>query len=149
MGRSWIFLCGFAWVLAACESGDERLRNDARAFLSLNGAVDYRSSEAEREKRVADLERLLLTDPSVKLTRDLCVSGHREMGRQQKAQEENANEIDRVIAAKPDGSPLDPSVIASLQAKLADSERGLERARQELRSCEEQARALSLRFGPR
>ena len=149
MSRLWLFLCGFAWVLGACESADERQRSDARAFLGLNGAVDYRSSEGEREKRVADLERLLLTDPSVMRTRDLCVSGHREMARQRQAQEANANEIDRVIAAKPDGSPLDSSVVARLQGKLSESEQGLERAREQLRTCEEQARALSLRFGPR
>ncbi len=149
MARFWLFLCGFAWVVAACESSDERLRSDARAFLGRNAAVDYRSSEADREKRVADLERLVLTDETVIHTRDLCVSGHREMARQHKAQEANASEIDRAIAAKTDGSPLDPATVASLQAKLAESERGLERAREQLRTCEDQARSLSLRYGPR
>ena len=59
MSRLCLFLCGFAWVLGACESADERQRSDARAFLGLNGAVDYRSSEGEREKRVADLTEIV------------------------------------------------------------------------------------------
>jgi hypothetical protein len=149
MARFWVFLCGFAWLLAACESSEERLRSDARAFLGRNAAVDYRSSEAEREKRVAALERLVLTDPTVIHTRDLCVSGHREMARQHRAQEANAGEIDRAIAGKTDGSPLDAATVARLQEKLAESEHGLERAREQLRTCEEQARSLSLRFAPR
>jgi hypothetical protein len=149
MGRFWLFLCGFAWILGACESTDERQRRDARALLGLHKSVDYKASEGERAKRVADLEALLLADPDVRQTRDLCVSGHREVLRQAELQESHAVEIEKAVSARPDGTALDPATVAQLQQKLRTSDAALSAAHEQLMRCEDQVRALDLRFGVR
>jgi hypothetical protein len=149
MGRCWLFLCGFAWILGGCESAEARQRSDARALLGLHKSVDYKASEGERAKRVADLDALVLVDDDVRQTRDLCVSGHRAVLRQKELQDQNAAEIEKAVSVRPEGTALDPATLARLTQKVSTSDAELAAAHERLLLCEDKVRALELRFGAR
>lgn len=136
-------------LAAACSSGEEQTRTEARSFLSLHAAMKYESPANTRAADVARLEKLLITRPEVQSARDLCVSGHRELLTQEALQERQAVEIEGALAKAKDGAPLPPEVLARLQGQLASSDIGLGRARSKLEQCEAAARSLSLRYGRR
>lgn len=143
-----VAFCACVWAYG-CDSEAERLRDDSRRFLALYEAIDYRAHAALREPKVEALAQVPLADETVRQTRDLCVDAHRILLREERAQEEHAAEIESAIAKQTDGGPLDAATIARLQARLKESELGLSRAREQLKTCESQARSLGLRFGKR
>ena len=57
MSRLWLFLCGFAWVLGACESADERQRSECERCQK-RGESDTGPVTHDLDRlRVAALER--------------------------------------------------------------------------------------------
>ena len=140
-------------LLCACscsrDSGEARLRAEARTFLKLYEAVHLSDQEAQRAARISALAAAPLSDENVRHARDLCVAGQRELLQQEQLQEANSSEIDRALASSKQGAPLDPSLVERLRAKVTESEQALRRAQDQLHACEAATRSLSLRFAPR
>lgn len=135
-------------LTAGCDR-EERTRAEARTFLALYEVTDHRAPIAERERKLAQIEQLTLTDPAIAGTRDECVGAHRALIRGERENEQAAAQLDRALSAQPDGGPLDPQQAEHIRAGIVQAERSVGDARARFERCEEQARSLSLRFGAR
>jgi type IV secretory pathway protease TraF len=141
--------CGVALALAAglgC-SRDDRVRAEAHTFLALYRATDHRAPIAERERKIVQLEQLTLSEEAVRTARDQCVGAHRALIRAERENETAAGELDRAIAAQPDGGSLMAADTIRIRAGIERAEGSLSDARGRFEKCEAQARTLSLRFG--
>lgn len=140
---------GFALVLvtsAACNRED-RVRAEAHTFLALYRATDHRAPIAERERKVEQLEQLTLSEEAVRSARDQCVGAHRALIRAERENEAAAGQLDRAIAAQPDGGALMAADTQRIRAEIDRAEGSLTDARGRFERCEAQARTLALRFG--
>lgn len=140
----WLALGG----IVACD-GDARMREEARAFLSLYESTDYKAPIAERKRRLQALGQLVLVDQQVKRTRDQCLAAHRTLIEAEREQAEAAQALDQAIAGVEPGEPLSSSQTASIKAGIERADRALADARGRFELCEEGARSLALRFGAR
>ena len=131
--------------LLAC--GDARLRSEARAFLARYEAIDHREKGTLREQKLRALEQLVLTEPEVQGVREHCVAGHNALLTSERTHEHAAQQLDRAVAASPEGAPLSAQATEQIRAEIERADGALGRARENLRQCESQARGLSLRFG--
>jgi hypothetical protein len=141
-----------AIVSGASFSGcdrEGRLRAEARTFLTLYKATDYRASIPERERKLAQLEQLTLTEPLVDAARNECVAAHRALIRAERENEQAAGALDRALIATPDGGVLEPADADRIRAGIVQAERSVGDSRARFGRCEEHARSLSLRFGAR
>lgn len=140
----------FATMGAAVGCDREgRTRAEARTFVALYEATDHRAPIVERERKLAQLEQLTLTEPLVSEARDECVGAHRALIRAERESEQAAGQLDKALIAAPDGGALDPAESERIRAGIVQAERSVGDARARFGRCEEQARSLSLRFGPR
>jgi hypothetical protein len=134
-------------IVAAMACGDRRVRTEARAFLARFEALDHREKAAVRETKLVALEQLVLTEPEVVSARMHCVEGHQALLSSERAHEHAAQQLDRALAASPDGAPLSPQATEQIRVEIEQADQALGRARANLRQCENEARGLSLRFG--
>jgi hypothetical protein len=146
--RKWVIAFSVCAFSLACD-GEGKLRGDAQRFLGQYKTLTYDLRGTELEKRVAALEALPLGQAEVKEARDLCVAGHRAVLAQERLQEAHGAEIDRALATRSDGAPLDAATLARLKEKLDAAQLALTGAREQLERCEAKARALAIRFGKR
>ena len=137
-----------ALALAGCDR-EGRVRAEARTFLALYEATDHRASVAERERKVAQLEQLALSEVVVGKARDECVAAHRALIRAERENEVASGQLDRALAAQPAGAPLPVEETARIRGEITKAEQSLTDARARFERCEQQARTLSLRFGAR
>lgn len=137
------------FALAACGDKDARARSEARMFLSLYEATDHRAPVSERERKIAQLNELALSDETVQKTRDECVEAHRALIRAERENESAAKQLDQALAAQPDGEPLPVTATEGIRNGIAAAEAALSDARKRFEQCESDARGLALRFGPR
>jgi len=140
----WVLCC----IVAACDR-DDRVRAQANTFLALYRATDHRSPPAERERKVAQLEQLTLTEEVVTLARDECVGAHRALLRAERENETASGQLEKAIAGQAGGAALPPEQTAEIRAGIERAESSLVDARGRFEKCESQARSLSLRFGER
>jgi hypothetical protein len=133
---------------AGCDR-EGRTRAEARTFVALYEATDHRAPIAERERKLVQLEQLTLTEPLVSEARDVCVGAHRALIRAERENEQAAGQLDKALIAAPDGGALEPAESERIRAGIVQAERSVGDARTRFGRCEEQARSLSLRFGPR
>jgi DNA polymerase III delta prime subunit len=143
--------CGLALALvtgAGCNR-DDRVRAEAHTFLALYKATDHRASIAERERKIAQLEQLTLSEEAVRTARDQCVGAHRALIRAERENETASGELERAVAAQPDGGSLMAADTLRIRAEIERAEGSLTDARGRFEKCEAQARTLSLRFGDR
>jgi hypothetical protein len=134
--------------LPACSS-EGRARAEAHMFLALYEATDHRAPLAERERKIAQLEQLSLSDEVVDKARAECVGAHRALLKAERENELAAVQLDKAVAAQPDGGALPVADTASIRAGIEQAERSLVDARGRFEKCETQARSLSLRYGDR
>jgi DNA polymerase III delta prime subunit len=147
--RARVAVCGLVLTVlasAACDR-DDRVRAEAHTFLALYRATDHRAPIAERERKIAQLEQLTLSEQAVRTARDQCVGAHRALIRAERENEVAAGQLDRALAAQPDGGPLQVTDTARIRAEIDRAEGSLTDARGRFEKCEAQARTLSLRFG--
>lgn len=133
--------------LAGSACGDRRLRSEARAFLARYEALDHREKAASREQKVHALEQLVLTEPELVKVRTHCVEGHAALLASERTHEHAAQQLDRAVAASPEGAPLSARATEQIRLEIEQADSALARARENLRQCESAARGLSLRFG--
>lgn len=134
-------------AVAALACGDRRVRAEARAFLAGFEAIDHRDKPEARETKLLVLEQLVLTEPEVVNARAHCVEGHKALLSSERAHEHAAQQLDRAVAASPEGAPLSPQATEQIRVEIEQADQALARARANLRQCENEARGLSLRFG--
>jgi len=147
--RKWVIALGVCAFSPGCDGGSEQLRSDAQRFLGQYKTLTYDLRGEELERRVKSLEALPLGQVEVREARDLCVAGHRAVLAQERLQEAHASEVDRALATRSDGAPLDAATIGRLKDKLDAAQVALTGAREQLERCEAKARSLAMRFGPR
>ena len=129
---------------------DDRTRNDALLFLDRYQALDLDDPIEERRQRVDALDALPFASEEVERVRDACVGAHRtlivaeERGAEARAIFERETDHGRIAE-----SDLPTEVRASIEAALSESNEALPRAREELRTCMDDARRLEVRFQPR
>jgi hypothetical protein len=141
--------CCFAallWLLSGC-GGDNRLRSEARAFLTLYESLDHREKPAVRELKLRSLAALVLTEPLVKQARDACMAAHKALLTSEREHEEAARKLDQAIADNTSGAPLPVQATEQIRQGIDQADRSLSAARGLFQRCESQARSLSLRFG--
>jgi hypothetical protein len=135
-------------LLPGCDR-EGRTRAEARTFLALYEATDHRAPVPERERKVAQLEQLTLTDESVRQARDECVAAHKALISAEHSNERAAGQLDRAIAGQPDGEPLAEGATAAIRTGIEQAERSLKDARTRFEKCESKARDLSVHYGER
>lgn len=145
LGSVTVFL--FAFVMLAGGCGEDRLRREARAFLAVHEGLDHRQKAEVREQKLSELRLLVLVEPAVVQARDHCVTGHTALLRSERSHEEAGRKLDEALQASPD-APLPPQATQQIRAQIDQAESALSNARVSLRQCENEARSLSLRFGP-
>lgn len=136
-------------VLGACGDREERVRAEARGFLTLYEATDHRSPIPERERKVAQLEQLTLSDEAVRKTRDACVEAHRTLIRAERENEEASGLLEKAVGAQVGGEPLPVAEAERIRARLTAAEGSIAESRKRFEQCESDTRSLSLRFGKR
>ncbi len=134
--------------LAACDR-EGRVRAEARTFLALYEATDHRAPIPERERKVQQMEQLVLSEEAVRAARDECVAAHKTLISAEQQNEHASVELDKVLAAKGGSEPLPPDEIARIRTEIQSAEGSLSDARKRFEHCETQARSLDLRFGER
>jgi hypothetical protein len=140
-------LCWLGVLLAGFACGEDRLRSESRAFLSLYEVIDHRQPAQIRELKLAALGSLVLTEPDVKKARDECVAAHRALLSAEREHEQAATQLDRAIAQNDNGGPLPAATTELIRQGIDHAEQSLTKARGLFERCENQARSLSLRFG--
>lgn len=137
-------------LMAVTACGNEgRKRAEARTFLKLYEAADYRASIPERTRKVEQLEQLTISDPDVRSARESCVGAHRALIAAEQQNEVAARQLDQALAQKPGGEPLAVEESVRIRGQIEQAERSLTDARGRFQRCEEQTRSLALRFGER
>src|SRR5262245_26405836 len=111
----WLLL-GLTAALGCDREG--RVRAEARTFLALYEATDHRASLPERERKIVQPEQLTLSDEAVRRARDECVGAHRALVEAERANEHAAGQLDRAIAAQPEGGPLAASDTVTIRAGI-------------------------------
>jgi hypothetical protein len=135
-------------ALAACDR-EGRVRAEARTFLALYEATDHRAPIPERERKLKQMEQLALSEEAVRAARDECVAAHKTLIDAERQNEHASVELDKALAAQPQGEPLPPEQIARIRNEIQVAEVSLTDARKRFEHCETQARSLDLRFGER
>ncbi len=128
---------------------DARTRAEARTFLSVYESIEHGAPLAERERKIAQLEQLTLSDEGVRRARDDCVGAHRALARAEREHEQAARELEKAIAAQPDGAPLPAGETERIRGGIEQAERSLGDARGRFQRCEQEVRDLSLRYAQR
>lgn len=139
-------MCALCAATAGCDRED-RVRAEAHTFLALYRATDHRAPIAERERKIVQLEQLTLSEEVVRAARDQCVGAHRALVRAELENETAAGQLDKAIAAQPDGGSLLAADTLRIRAGIEQAASSLADARTRFEKCEAQARGLSLRFG--
>lgn len=134
---------------AACGDREERVRAEARGFLTLYEATDHRAPIPERERKVAQLEQLALSDEAVRKTRDECVEAHRTLIRAERENEDASGLLEKAVSAQVGGEPLPVAEAERIRARLTAAEGSIAESRKRFEQCESDTRSLSLRFGKR
>lgn len=132
-----------------CGDREERVRAEARGFLTLYEATDHRSPIPERERKVAQLEQLSLSDEAVRKARDQCVEAHRTLIRAERENEDASGLLEKAVSAQVGGEPLPVEEAERIRARLTAAEGSISESRKRFEQCESDTRSLSLRFGKR
>jgi hypothetical protein len=135
-------------MTGACDR-DDRVRAEAHTFLAVYRATDHRAPIAERERKIVQLEQLTLSEEVVQRARDQCVGAHRALVRAELENETAASQLDKAIAAQPDGGALLAVDTQRIRTGIEQAASSVADARTRFEKCESQARSLSLRFGGR
>jgi hypothetical protein len=137
-----------AGSLHGCDR-EGRTRAEARTFLALYEATDHRAPVPERERKVAQLEQLTLTDQVVREARDECVAAHRSLISAEHSNDKAGKQLDEALAGHPQGEALPENATVGIRAGIEQAERALVDARTRFERCEAGARDLSLRYAER
>jgi hypothetical protein len=135
-------------LLTGCDR-EGRVRAEARTFLALYEATDHRAPIPERERKLKQLEQLALSEEAVRAARDECVAAHKVLIDAERQNEHASVELDKALAAQPQGEALPQDQIARIRSEIQVAEGSLSDARKRFEHCETQARSLDLRFGER
>ncbi len=139
-----------AFVVLALGCGrEERTRAEARTFLSVYEAIEHGAPLAERERKIVQLQQLSLSDDGVRGARDDCVAAHQALARAEHQHEQAAQQLEKAIAAQPNGEPLPASDTDRIRRGIEQAERSLGDARGRFQRCEEKVRDLSFRYAAR
>jgi hypothetical protein len=141
-------LCTAGAVTGSCDH-DDRVRAEAHTFLAVYRATDHRAPIAQRERKIVQLEQLTLSEGVVRTARDECVGAHRALVRAELENETAASQLDKAIAAQPDGGALLAADTQRIRVGIEQAASSVAEARARFEKCETQARSLSLRFGDR
>lgn len=144
----WLVLTLFLPALSGCDR-EARTRAEARTFLALYEATDHRAPVLERERKVAQLEQLTLTDAVVRRARDQCVAAHRALIAAEHSNERATKQLDEALAGQPNGEALSEGTTTGIRSGIEQAERSLAEARRLFEKCEADARDLSLHHAER
>lgn len=120
-----------ACVVAACDLGGAE-REQVRAFLARVAAVDLRAPAEERERQIAALRDVALSDPGLVRVREQCVSAHAGLLAAERAQAAARQELDR---AGPSG--LEQVALTRIAGDVARAGQTLRAAQAVLPECQQ------------
>ena len=137
-------------LMVGCGNGkDDRVRAEARSFLTLYEATSHRAPIAERERKLEQLNQLTLADETVRKARDECVEAHRALIRAERENEGASGQLDKVVHAHLGGEPLPAIEAEAIKKRIAAAESAVAESRKLFEQCEDETRSLALRFGER
>lgn len=142
--RATLLALGLGGVVSACEGDSTQV--EARSLLGLLESMAVEGTLAERGEQVSRLRALKLRDPSLRATRDACLTAHGRLLEAELLQAELRAELKRQ-GRTGGGQPGQPGQVGpgggkSLAARHVASETALQVARAALPQCRSLSRAL-------